>query len=213
MEVFMEDKLKTLHRRGSDLATASIQVAILEDEKARHVKFSKQLESIGVSSLCSSETDILQVNVGYMCDLTCAHCHVDAGPDRKEIMTQETMQYCLDAIRKLSIKTIDLMGGAPELNPNFQWFVEEVRKIDESIEIIVRSNLTILVSNPRFKTYPDFFKKYKVTVIASMPCYTQGNVDKQRGNGVFAKSIEALKMLNAIGYGEKDSWAFITSCI
>ena len=198
-------KLQSLQKRGSNLANASMQVAILEDEKSAQTKFKDKLDTLGFYPLRSSNLEILQVNVGYMCDLTCAHCHVDAGPDRKEIMTKETMQHCLEVIKSSNIKTIDLTGGAPELNPNFQWFVEEVRKINTEIEIIVRSNITILVSNPRFKTYPDFFKKNNITVIASMPCYTKGNVDKQRGDGVFNKSIEALKNLNEIGYGVEGS--------
>ena len=198
-------KLKTLKRRGSNLANAAMQIAILEDDKSVQPKFSEKLETIGFYPLKPTELEILQMNVGYMCDLTCSHCHVDAGPDRKEIMTKETMQYCLDSIKKSKINTIDLTGGAPEMNPNFQWFIEQVRAIDKEIEIIVRSNLTILVSNPKFKTYPEFFKKHNLTVIASMPCYTQENVDKQRGDGVFNRSIESLKNLNAIGYGVEGS--------
>lgn len=198
-------KLKTLQRRGSNLATAAFQVAILEDVRSVLPKFSDELETIGFYPLKPLDLEILQLNVGYMCDLTCAHCHVDAGPDRKEIMTQETMQYCLDAIKKSNIKTVDLTGGAPEMNPHFQWFIEQIRAIDKTIEIIVRSNLTILVSNAKFRTYPEFFKKHKLTVIASMPCYTQENVDKQRGDGVFNRSIESLKILNELGYGNEDS--------
>lgn len=198
-------KLKTLKRRGSNLANAAMQIAILEDDNSNQPKFSQKLETIGFFPLKPTDLEILQVNVGYMCDLTCSHCHVDAGPDRKEIMTQETMQQCIDAIKKSNIHTLDLTGGAPEMNPNFQWFIEQVRAIDKNIEIIVRSNLTILVSNPRFKTYPEFFKKHNLTVVASMPCYTQENVDKQRGDGVFNRSIEALNNLNALGYGIEGS--------
>jgi radical SAM/Cys-rich protein len=126
---------------------------------------------------------------------------VDAGPDRKEIMTRATMQLCLDAIKNAPVDTIDLTGGAPEMNPDFLWFVEELSKLGKGI--IVRSNLTILVSNKKFKTYPEFFKRHQVIVISSLPCYTQEKVDKQRGAGVFGYSIEALKMLNAIGYGKE----------
>ncbi len=150
-----------------------------------------------------TEIEILQVNVGYMCDLTCEHCHVDAGPDRKEIMTKETMQLCLDAIDQSKVNTVDLTGGAPELNPNFKWFVSEIRK--RNVDIIVRSNLTILVSNQKFRTYPSFFKENGVQVIASLPCYTEENTDSQRGKGVFEKSIESLQVLNSLGYGKDGS--------
>lgn len=198
-------KLKTLKRRGSSFANASMQIAILENGNSTQEKFSSKLETIGFYPLKPTDLEILQVNVGYMCDLTCAHCHVDAGPDRKEIMSKETMQQCLDSIKKSNVKTIDLTGGAPEMNPHFQWFIEQIRVIDKEIEIIVRSNLTILVSNAKFRAFPKFFKKHNLTVIASMPCYTQENVDKQRGDGVFNRSIEALKKLNSIGYGKEGS--------
>lgn len=115
------------------------------------------------------------------------------------------MQYCLNSIKNSNINTKDLTGGAPEMNPHFQWFVEQIRAIDKEIEIIVRSNLTILVSNAKFKNFPEFFKKHNLTVIASMPCYTQENVNKQRGNGVFNRSIKSLKKLNEIGYGIENS--------
>lgn len=195
------EKLKSLHKRGSSLASPAAQVSILEGHQSQLPRFSDKLETIGFYPLKPIDVEILQVNVGYMCDLTCSHCHVDAGPDRKEIMTRETMQYCLNAIKTLNIHTVDITGGAPEMNPHFQWFIEEIRAINKHIDIIVRSNLTILVANKKFRTYPDFFKKHHLTVIASMPCYTQDNVDKQRGNGVFNRSIEALQHLNTLGYG------------
>lgn len=191
---------KSLKARGSILAQAPYQVQLLSDTK--HVPlFAERLKNIGMLPLKPTELEILQINVGYMCNLVCDHCHVDAGPDRKEIMTQETMQYCLDAIDNSNIHTVDLTGGAPEMNPNFKWFVEELSKRD--VKVIVRSNLTILVANKRFRTYPEFFKEHKVEVIASLPCYTAENVDKQRGDGVFSESIEALLELNRLGYGKE----------
>lgn len=195
------EKLKSLHKRGSSLASAAAQVSILEGQQTQLPRFSDKLETIGFYPLKPTDVEILQVNVGYMCDLTCSHCHVDAGPDRKEIMARETMQYCLHAIATSNIHTVDITGGAPEMNPHFQWFIEEIQAINKQIDIIVRSNLTILVSNKKFRAYPEFFKKHHLTVIASMPCYTQDNVDKQRGDGVFNRSIEALQHLNALGYG------------
>ena len=132
------------------------------------------------SRLNLTQLEILQINVGYMCNQQCVHCHVDASPYRKEIMPKEIMEQCLNVIDAQNIKTVDLTGGAPEMNPHFPWLIEELSK--RNLEIIVRSNLTILVEG-KFKSYPELFKKFGVTVISSMPCYTEGNVDKQRGDG------------------------------
>ncbi|MGB1309518.1 MAG: arsenosugar biosynthesis radical SAM (seleno)protein ArsS, partial [Oceanihabitans sp.] len=134
----------------------------------------------------------------------CAHCHVDAGPDRKEIMTIETMQQCLDVIKKTGAHTLDLTGGAPEMNPNFRWFVEEASKAGIK-DFIVRSNLTIIRANKKYYDLPDFFNKHNVHVVSSMPHWTKGKTDKQRGDGVFSQSIQALQDLNAIGYGMPNS--------
>ena len=136
-------KLQTLKKRGSKLATPNVQVAILE-ETAKTTKFGKKLKEIGLMPLHPTAIDIFQVNVGYMCNMTCEHCHVDAGPTRTEIMTKETMQHCINAIKVSGAKTVDITGGAPEMNPHFQWFIEQIRAISKEIEIIVRSNLTIL---------------------------------------------------------------------
>src|SRR5690606_17994637 len=150
--------------------------------------------------LKTKKLEILQINVGYMCNQVCEHCHVDAGPDRKEIMTRETMKQCLEVIRKTGAHTLDLTGGAPEMNPDFRWFVNEASKVGIK-DFIVRSNLTMIRANKKFHDLPEFFKLHNVHVVSSMPHWTQGKTDKQRGDGVFEKSIEALKDLNAIGYG------------
>ncbi|TXK49100.1 radical SAM/Cys-rich domain protein [Pontibacter qinzhouensis] len=192
--------IKTLQARGSYLAKATEQVQFLESGNSQIEKFDAKLKALGLYPLQAVTLDILQVNVGYMCNQTCTHCHVDAGPDRKEIMTRQTMAACLEAVKALEIKTVDITGGAPEMNPDFVWFVEELAKLQ--VEIIVRSNLTILVANKKYDSYPTFFKEHRVQVIASLPCYTMANTDKQRGNGVFSASIEAIKRLNAIGYGK-----------
>jgi len=139
-----------------------------------------------------------------MCNQVCAHCHVDAGPDRKEIMTTETMQLCLDVLKESGAKTLDLTGGAPEMNPNFRWFVEEASKIGVD-DFIVRSNLTIIRANKKYHDLPEFFKAHNVHVVSSLPYYKRGKTDKQRGDGVFDKSIKALQMLNDVGYGMPDS--------
>lgn len=148
--------------------------------------------------------EILQLNLGYMCNQVCEHCHVDAGPDRKEIMTKETMLQCLEVIKKTKAHTLDLTGGAPEMNPHFRWFVEEASKAGIQ-DFIVRSNLTIIVANKKYFDLPAFFKKHNVHVVSSMPHWTKGKTDQQRGDGVFDKSIKALQLLNAVGYGRPDS--------
>ena len=139
-----------------------------------------------------------------MCNQVCAHCHVDAGPDRKEIMTRETMLQCLEVIKQTGVHTLDLTGGAPEMNPQFRWFVEQATKVGVN-DIIVRSNLTIITANKKYHDLPEFFKTHNVHVISSMPHWTEDKTDKQRGDGVFNASIKALKMLNAVGYGMPNS--------
>ncbi|MEZ4938195.1 MAG: arsenosugar biosynthesis radical SAM protein ArsS [Crocinitomicaceae bacterium] len=146
--------------------------------------------------------EIFQINLGYLCNQQCTHCHVDASPYRKEIMSKKTLNTCLQKIDELQVQTVDLTGGAPEMNPNFLWLLDELEM--RNLEIIVRSNLTILTEG-KFKSYPKIFKQKKVRIISSLPCYTQENVDKQRGKGVYDKSIAALKRLNELGYGiDKD---------
>lgn len=193
--------IKSLKSNGNKISIAENQISILEDSKTFIPSFSEKLNEIGLHPLQPSSLEILQINLGKMCNQTCEHCHVDAGPDRKEIMTRETMRLCLEAIKHSSVNTIDLTGGAPEMNPDFQWFVWQISNLGK--KIIVRSNLTILVSNNKFRAFPEFFKEHKVVVISSLPCYTKENTDHQRGSGVFNKSIEALKILNGIGYGKE----------
>jgi radical SAM/Cys-rich protein len=198
-------KLKTqsLHKRESDLAFANKQLEFLSNgifAQGDLPTFSKKIEALGQFPLKPKPLEILQINVGYMCNQVCAHCHVDAGPDRKEIMTRDTMLQCLEVIRTTNAHTLDLTGGAPEMNPDFRWFVEEASKAGIK-DFIVRSNLTIIVSNKKYYDLPEFFKKYNIHVVSSMPHWTRGKTDKQRGDGVFDASIKALKMLNEVGYG------------
>ena len=163
--------------------------------------FAQKLHSIGRAPLKPSSLEIFQVNLGKMCNQVCAHCHVDAGPDRKEIMTQETMEVILSKIAASGAHTLDLTGGAPEMNPHFRWFVEEAAKLGVK-DFIVRCNLTIILANKKYHDLPEFFAKHNVHVVSSLPYYKPEKTDKQRGEGVFSKSIEALKMLNAVGYGK-----------
>ncbi len=178
-------KISSLHKRNHELSKTSIQKTILEKTLQHIPTFQSKLSSTASVEFKATALDIFQINLGYMCNMTCAHCHVDAGPDRQEIMQRSTLEYCLEAIRRAGATTVDLTGGAPEMNPNFQWLVEQIRSISSTIEIIVRSNLTILVSNKHYQTYPAFFKKHRLTVIASLPCYTADNTDKQRGDHAF----------------------------
>src|SRR6476661_4879160 len=195
--------MKTLQAMHHLLAEAGHQVEVLEHQKELPL-FKDKLQAAGLFPLKPTSVEIFQVNIGKMCNQTCRHCHVDAGPDRKEIMTRETMQLCLEVLAaNPSFTTVDITGGAPELNPDFRWFVEEVKKLDK--HIIVRCNLTIILANKRFHDLPQFFKEHHVEVVSSLPFYTQDRTDRQRGNGVFEHSIQALQMLNAVGYGIEGS--------
>lgn len=202
--------IKSLKARGSVLAKSKEQLKFLNEGifKEELPTFRQKLQSIGKSNFGPSKIEILQVNIGYMCNQTCKHCHVDAGPDRKEMMSTKHMQKCLDIIEAHSIKTLDITGGAPEMHPDFRWFVTEAtnRGVEE---IIVRSNLTIILANPKYHDLPKFFSKNKVRVVSSLPFYQKSKTDSQRGEGVFNKSIEALKMLNAEGYGKRNSGLFL----
>jgi radical SAM/Cys-rich protein len=202
--------MKSLKSQHSPLADAHEQLEILEhganhDDAFRLIPFQQKLEGIGLYPLKPTQLEIFQINVGKMCNQVCKHCHVDAGPDRKEIMTRETMQQCLDVLKiNSSFKTVDLTGGAPEMNPDFRWFIEEIKKVNSSINIIVRCNLTIIRSNKKYYDLPDFFKQHNIEVVSSLPFYTKDRTDRQRGDGVFEDSIKALQMLNAVGYGVAD---------
>ena len=152
--------------------------------------------------LRAATVDTLQVNVGKLCNQACKHCHVDASPKRTEIMTRETIEQVLAAIRRFKIPTLDITGGAPELNPSFRYLVSEAYKT--GAKIMVRHNLTVMFE-PEQEDLPEFFRSQAVEVISSLPYFLQQQTDAQRGSGVFDKSIEALRRLNQVGYGvEKD---------
>ena len=195
--------MKSLKAAHHELSDAGRQFQILGQAMDGLPRFEERLSQIGLESLGPTDLEILQVNVGKMCNQTCAHCHVDAGPDRQEIMTRETMRHCLRAIEDSSVHTVDITGGAPEMNPDFRWFVEEVSELER--QVMVRSNLTILTVNKTYRTLPQFFAEHRATIVSSLPCYTAENTDKQRGAGVFDRSMEALQMLNAVGYGRPRS--------
>ncbi|MCB0761983.1 MAG: arsenosugar biosynthesis radical SAM protein ArsS, partial [Flavobacteriales bacterium] len=198
---------KSLKAREGELAEVDRQMEILHGEPFSTgdlPTFASKLKQCGKAPLRPTGIEIFQVNVGYMCNQVCNHCHVDAGPDRKEIMTRETMQQCLDLLQRTGAHTLDLTGGAPEMNPDFRWFVEEAAKLGVQ-DFIVRSNLTIMLANKKYHDLPEFFAKHGVHVVSSLPFYNRERTDKQRGDGVFEKSIEAIRMLNKVGYGQEGS--------
>src|SRR4030095_5168342 len=151
-------------------------------------------------SLRRTRTEILQVNVGKLCNLTCMHCHVNAGPKRKEIMAYETVNRIINWLPKKEIPTVDLTGGAPEKISAFRHFIERVKTLQPSRHIIDRCNLTILLEQG-YEDLGEFLACHKVEIIASMPCYSAENVNAQRGEGVFEGSIKALQLLNSLDYG------------
>lgn len=195
--------IKSLKVLNHSLANTDNQLAVLENQQNGYPTFSHKIAAYGFSSLQPTGIKVFQVNIGKMCNQVCKHCHVDAGPDRKEIMTLQTMQLCLIAIQNPSIEIVDLTGGAPELNPNFRWFVSEIKKLGK--HVIVRCNLTIILANKKFNDLPQFFKQHQVEVVSSLPSFTPQRTNSQRGDGVFEDSIKALQMLNAVGYGVLNS--------
>ncbi len=146
--------------------------------------------------------EILQVNLGYLCNQSCLHCHVNAGPNRKEAMTQTSIDDILALLQNSGIHTLDLTGGAPEMNPLFRNLVQQARALGK--KVIDRCNLSIL-SEPGYEDLTDFLAAQQVEVVASLPCYLEDNVDGQRGKGVYQKSIDGLKKLNAAGYAKPGS--------
>jgi radical SAM/Cys-rich protein len=164
-------------------------------------QFSEVLKANGITLRRTVPTE-LQMNLGKLCNLACHHCHVDAGPKRTEIMTWECMQDILAWVDNSSIKKADLTGGAPELNPNFRQFCDAL--IARDIEVTSRCNITVLFE-PGQEDLAQFYAKRKIRLVCSLPCYTQDNVDAQRGKGVFDKSIKGLQLLNSLGYGKDPS--------
>jgi radical SAM/Cys-rich protein len=165
------------------------------------VSFKEKLKQNDLD-LHTTEVEILQVNVGKLCNQACKHCHVDASPTRTEIMQRETIDACLEVLRENKIPTLDITGGAPEMIPDFRYFVTEARKT--GTKIMVRHNLTVMFEKGE-EYLPEFFAENEVEVVSSLPYFMQQQTDAQRGEGVFDKSVEALKKLNAVGYGTENS--------
>ena len=165
------------------------------------------LEHTDFPPISRGRLETLQVNLGYLCNQTCIHCHVNAGPRRKEIMDVDTVHAVLDFLAAQRIETLDLTGGAPEMNPHFRFLVTEARRM--GVRVIDRCNLTIL-EEEGYDDLAEFLAANRVEVVASLPCYLGENVDAQRGKGVFDCSIRALRRLNAAGYGIEDSGLLLT---
>ncbi len=201
-------KIKSLKKRGSDLSNSMVQLNVLNGKEladAQFPRFQDKIKLAGFEELVTTDLEIFQINIGKLCNQVCTHCHVDAGPDRKEEnMNRETLERCLEIIKSIeTIHTIDITGGAPELNPHFKWFVESCSVLGK--RIINRCNLTIITANKKFNDLPEFFAKHNVHVVSSLPYFSKKRTDKQRGDGVFEASIKGLQMLNAVGYGVPDS--------
>lgn len=180
--------------------TQQLPVIRASSNTAAHAScdFDEKLSAHGIKLARAAGIETLQVNVGKLCNQACKHCHVDAGPKRTEIMSHETAVQIVEAMRKFRFLTLDITGGAPELNPSFRYLVEAARSL--GTRVLVRHNLTVMFE-PGQEDLPEFFRDNSVEVICSLPYFLEQQTDAQRGGGVFAKSIEALRRLNAVGYG------------
>jgi radical SAM/Cys-rich protein len=198
--------LRSLKARGSPLASADRQVAMvgaLDLSAAPHGgDFGRALAAHGWEALRPSAIEVFQINLGKLCNMTCRHCHVDAGPDRIDaVMDRGTVDACLAALDRLGARTVDVTGGAPELNPNFRYLVDSV--VLRGRQVIDRCNLTVLLL-PGNRDLPEWLGHRGVEIVASLPHYRRRGTDAQRGDGTFEKSLEALRRLNEAGYGHGD---------
>jgi len=166
------------------------------------IPFAQRLEGLGYPELQAARVDTLQVNLGWRCNQACKHCHLEAGPDRPEQMARETVEGVIQAVARWAVPVIDLTGGAPEINPHFRYLVDRLYEL--GVHLRSRSNLTVLL-DPGFEDLPRFFRDRRVELICSLPYYQEDMVDRLRGPGTFQKSLEALRRLNRLGYGEADS--------
>ena len=197
----MTRTLPSLAARRAPLAAPAAQLARLAGLPLQR-EFEQALAEAGQWPLRPGPLQVLQLNLGKLCNQTCRHCHVDAGPDRREVMSRETMELCLRALERSRIPVVDITGGAPELNPDFRWLVERARALGR--RVMDRCNLTVLETAPG-ADLPGFLAAQRVEVVASLPHWRALSTDRQRGEGVFARSIAALRRLNAAGYGDGTS--------
>lgn len=191
----------TLLRRHSPLAQAPEQIHILENTTSVPT-FDEKLARHGLGPLTAGGIEIFQINVGKVCNQVCHHCHVDAGPEREESMSRATAELCIAALSKTSIPKVDITGGAPELNPHFRWLVEQARHLGR--HVMDRCNLTVMLVKGQ-EDLGGFLAQHRVEIICSLPYFQARETDRQRGTGVFDRSIEVLQKLNSIGYGQSDS--------
>ena len=197
----------SLRHQGNPLADPKQQLAVLHPG-GNASSFKRKLADAGYEKLTSNRIEILQVNLGKLCNMTCEHCHVDAGPDRREIMQRSEIDACINVLTDHPhIKTLDLTGGAPEMNPHFREIVTAAKRLDR--HVIDRCNLTILLAKG-FEYLPEFLAEHQVEIVASLPCYLEENTDAQRGEGAYSKSIEALLKLNELGYGKRGTGLTLT---
>lgn len=191
----------TLVGQHKPLASPAEQLKVLA-KIGTCLPFDEQLQRRGLAPLRATGITVFQMNVGKLCNQTCRHCHVDAGPDRTERMSRETAELCIAALAKTDIPTVDITGGAPELNPNFRWLVQEARALNR--HVMDRCNLSVLLL-PSQTDLAAFLASHQVEIVASLPYYRAAQTDAQRGEGIFDKSIEALRRLNQLGYGREGS--------
>jgi len=190
----------TLSSRRAPLANPIEQLAALAVSTAGRASFDETLRGAGWSALTPATLEIFQINLGKLCNMTCRHCHVDAGPDRSDaMMTRATVDACLRALDQTAAHTVDITGGAPELHPEFRYLVDEARARGK--HVIDRCNLSVLLL-ARNAGLAEWLAEREVEIVASLPHYRQRNTDAQRGDGAFEKSIAALKLLNSVGYGQ-----------
>ncbi|MDE3225762.1 MAG: arsenosugar biosynthesis radical SAM protein ArsS [Nitrospirota bacterium] len=191
----------SLLARSNPLASAEEQLRILADTDACP-PFERRMDQAGLSPLHATGITVFQINVGKLCNQTCRHCHVDAGPDRQESMSRDTADLCLKALAQTDIPTVDITGGAPELNPHFRRLVEQATALGR--HVMDRCNLSVLLL-PSQADLVEFLARHRVEIVASLPYYQPSQTDAQRGEGVFEKSVKALQLLNRFGYGADGS--------
>ncbi|TVR86006.1 MAG: radical SAM/Cys-rich domain protein [Saprospirales bacterium] len=205
----VKQRTKSLKAKKSQLSDTFYQLKVLKKgiepgNSEGFTPFDQKLDEHNLQSLRPDGIEIFQLNIGKLCNQTCSHCHVDAGPDKgDEMMTREDLETCLEIIEKHKIPTVDITGGAPEMHSEFRWFVSECYKL--GAEVMARCNLTIIVANKKYHDIPEFYRDHKVKVVSSLPHFSEKRTNSQRGDGVFEDSIKALKMLNEVGYGKEDT--------
>ncbi len=203
----IKQRSKSLRSRGDVLSNGFYQLKVLQGKELVHhvgTSFDRSISQFGMGPLVPAKTEVLQINIGKLCNQSCAHCHVDAGPDRKdEQMSRAHLERCLEILTKYKIPKVDITGGAPEMNENFRWFVTRCRAA--GVYVMNRCNLTIIRANKKYHDLPEFFAKNQVHIVSSLPYFSKSRTDRQRGDGVFEDSIEAIRLLNEQGYGIEGS--------